>query len=140
MASFLFDIAKEIMLGDGATRIDLDADVIKVRAVNSTTDYTPVITETTMTPVTAYLSSTDPTITISTLTASNGIVDGTDLTPAWTALAQNSTDLINGLVIYKFVTNDAGSTPICHIDLTTSITPNGGDINITWNGSGIFSI
>ncbi len=138
MASFLYDVAKEILLGDGATRLDMDLDVIKVRAVADV--YTPVITSTSMTGVTAYVGSTDATVTISTLVGSNGVVDGTDLAPAYTALAVDGANNIDGLIIYKFVTDDAGSTPICHIDLTTSITPNGGDINITWNGSGIFSI
>ena len=40
-------------------------------------------------------------------------------------------------MIYKDTGNAATSPLIAYIDLTTPVTPNGGDINITWNASGI---
>lgn len=42
------------------------------------------------------------------------------------------------LVVYKFVTNDAGSTPLVYVD--TGGFPfdgNGGDVTVTWNAEGI---
>lgn len=41
-------------------------------------------------------------------------------------------------IVYKFVTDDAGSTPIAVIDLNPPRTPNGGDINVTVPASGAF--
>lgn len=44
---------------------------------------------------------------------------------------------IDRVAIFKFVTNDAGSTPIAIIDITP-ITPNGGDIAVTVSADGLF--
>jgi hypothetical protein len=61
---------------------------------------------------------------------SNGAADADDVT--FTAV---SGDSIETLVIYKFVTNDADSPLIAYIDTATGlpITPNGGDIIVTWD-------
>jgi hypothetical protein len=118
--------------------IDLDTDTIKVRAV-ADDDYTFSQAHTTMTPVTKYLSSTDATLTCD-ITTTKGTLDATDLSPAFSSLAQDGVKSIDALVIFQFVTDDAGSTPLVYIDLTTPIDPNGGDINITWNASGIASL
>lgn len=44
---------------------------------------------------------------------------------------------VDHFIVFKFVTNDAGSTPIAKVAMT-SITPNGGDINVTISSSGLF--
>lgn len=135
MASFLYAVAEKGFLD---ADIDLLVDTIKVRAVTDTT-YTPSEAHTAMSSVTAYAGTTDPTISTSKTTTA-GVFDAADISAAWSSVSQDSSNLINGLVIYKFVTDDAGSTPIAYIDLTTSFTPNGGDINLNFNASGIFSI
>jgi hypothetical protein len=84
-----------------------------------------------MSSVTKYSGSTDPTLASPTIT--DGVFDAADLSPAWTALAADGTKDIDALVIYKFVIDDAGSTPILYIDLGTAVRPNGGNINITWD-------
>ena len=134
MASILYNQARQDFL-DGA--IDMNTDVIRVRAV-ADEDYTASAAHTAMTSVTKYTGTTDATIDSPTITS--GVFDAADESPAYSSLAIDGAKDIDGLVIFKFVTDDAGSTPICYIDLTTSVTPNGGDINIAWNGSGIFSI
>lgn len=134
MASGLYTVAEKGFLD---ADIDLLVDTIKVRAV-SDTDYTVNFANTDMSTVTAYSGTTDPTLGTKTTTA--GVFDAADHSPAFSALSQDAAKTIDGLVIYKFVTNDAGSTPIAYIDLTTPLTPNGGDVNIAWNASGIFSI
>lgn len=53
----------------------------------------------------------------------------------WTAVGSGST--IGWVVFYKFVTDDAGSTPICAVDVTDTPT-NGGDIGFTPNADGVF--
>jgi hypothetical protein len=51
----------------------------------------------------------------------------TAATLTWTAVAGGST--VGTVDIFKFVTNDAGSTPIASIDVT-DLPTNGGDITL----------
>lgn len=134
MASSLYDGAKKNILD---ADIDMLVDTIKVRAV-ADAGYTFSAAHTAMTSVTKYVGTTDA--TLATKTTTGGTFDAADLAPAFSALSQDGANNIDALVIFKFVTDDAGSTPIGYIDLTTSLTPNGGDVNITWNASGIFAI
>jgi hypothetical protein len=55
--------------------------------------------------------------------------------PSWTAVVGGST--VGYVVVFKFVTNDAGSTPIACIDVTDTPT-NGGNINLTFDTTGAF--
>ena len=127
MASAMYNNARQAFM-DGL--IDLNTNTIKVRAV-ADEDYTYTATHTAMTSVTKYTGSTDYTLTSPTIV--DGVFDAADASPAFTALAVDGTKDIDGLVIFKFVTDDAGSTPILYIDLGTAVRPNGGDINITWD-------
>lgn len=99
--------------------INLSSDTIKIAAVS--TSYTFANSETSMTTAGGTRIGTDQTLGSKTIT--NGVFDAADAT--WTAVAGGST--IGGFVVYKFVTNDAGSTPILFIDTTDTAT-NGGDI------------
>jgi hypothetical protein len=119
--------------------IDLDTDTIRVRAV-ADDDYTFSQAHTSMSSVTKYTSSTDYTLTSVDISTTKGTMDAADATPAYSSLAQDGVKSIDALVVFHFVTDDAGSTPLIYIDLTTPVDPNGGDINITWNGSGIASL
>jgi len=76
---------------------------------------------------------------ILTKTIANGTFDGTDLT--YTAVTGNS---VEALVLYR---KNAGANTtwplICYIDTGVTglpVTPNGGNITITWNASGIFTL
>lgn len=69
----------------------------------------------------------------------NGVFDGADCT--FTAVSGNS---VEALVIYR---SNAGADTtwrlIAYIDTGVTglpVTPNGGDITITWNASGIFAL
>jgi hypothetical protein len=127
MASFMYTEAKEAIL-DGA--IDFNTDTIRVRAV-SDSDYTASAAHTAMTSVTKYSGSTD--VAVDTPTITDGIFDATDDPDAFPSLAIDGSKTVDALVVFKFVTDDAGSTPILYIDLAASVTPNGGDIGITWD-------
>ena len=127
MASAMYNNARQAFM-DGL--IDLNTNTIKVRAV-ADEDYTYTATHTAMSSVTKYTGSTDYTLTSPTIV--DGVFDAADASPAFTALAVDGTKDIDGLVIFKFVTDDAGSTPILYIDLGTAVRPNGGNINITWD-------
>ena len=80
---------------------------------------------------------TDQEITVTTLV--NGTVDGNDVT--FTAVSGVS---VEALVLYR---KNAGANTtwrlIAYIDTSVTglpVTPNGGDITITWNASGIFTL
>ena len=45
---------------------------------------------------------------------------------------------VDKIIVFKFVTNDAGSTPIAVVNLNPARTPNGGDINLTISADGLF--
>lgn len=76
---------------------------------------------------------------ITTKTQTNGTFDGTDLT--YTAVTGAS---VEALVLYR---KNAGANTtwplIAYIDTGVTglpVTPNGGNISITWNASGIFTL
>jgi hypothetical protein len=76
---------------------------------------------------------------ITTVTLTNGVVDGDNVT--FSAVTGNSAE---ALVIYR---KNAGANTtwrlVAYIDTSVTglpVTPNSGDISITWNASGIFSL
>lgn len=80
---------------------------------------------------------TDQEITTKTIT--NGTFDGADVT--FTSVTGNS---VEALVLYR---KNAGANTtwrlVAYIDTGVTglpVTPNGGDISITWNASGIFTL
>lgn len=134
MASFITNRgARDLSVATGGTQIAWAADTIKARLVASSATVNK--DDTSLTPYTAI--GTDQTLGSKTFTedtANDRIVyDAAD--PTWTAVAGGST--VGWVVIFKFVANDAGSTPICVIDVTDTAT-NGGDITITFDANGIF--
>lgn len=76
--------------------------------------------------------------TIGTKTFTNGVFDGANVT--FTAVTGNS---VEALIIYIDTGSAATSPLVAYIDTSVTglpVTPNGGDITITWNGSGIFAL
>jgi len=76
--------------------------------------------------------------TIGSKTFTNGVFDGADVT--YTAVTGNS---VEALIIY-IDTGTAGTSPlVAYIDTGVTnlpVTPNGGNISIVWNASGIFAL
>lgn len=139
MTSAGFDIWKKGALGSG-TLVDLDTDTIKLRLINVATDYPTLnLAATSMTGITKYGSSTDQTLGTPTITATVagtttfGTVAFDAVDAVFTAVAVDTAKTVAGLVVYKFVSNDAGSTPILWIDGFTAVTPNGGDITVQFD-------
>lgn len=133
MTSALFDVFKQDGFGSG-TRIDLDSDTIKVGLLNIATDYaSPDFTVTSMTGITRYAGTTDQTLGSLTIVTTSHVVAFSAANPTFTAVSPSTTKTVGGFIIYKFVTNDAGSTPIAYIDGFTAILPNTGDITITFD-------
>lgn len=76
--------------------------------------------------------------TIGTKTYTNGVLDGADVT--YPAVTGNSAEAI---VLYLDTGVAGTSRLVAYIDTGVTglpVTPNGGDINITWNASGIFAL
>ena len=68
-------------------------------------------------------------------TDDEGVVDDTsDYT--WSSLGADSA--ATGFLIYKHLTNDAASTPICWLDGV--FTSNGGDVTVQFNAEGILNL
>lgn len=76
--------------------------------------------------------------TLGTKTYTNGVFDAADVT--YTAVSGSSAEAI---VLY-IDTGVAGTSPlVAYIDTGVTglpVTPNGGDISVTWGSSGIFSL
>jgi hypothetical protein len=58
---------------------------------------------------------------------------------SWTALG-NGTRQMQGAGIHEFITNDAGSFPLCWIEFSGNINPGGSNFTIQWNAEGIVQI
>lgn len=138
MANALYPLTKQAWLA-GTAGYDLD---------NDTTDdgpYVALVDTGTYTYSTAHdfyndLSGVVGTPQrISTPTVATGLFDGDNVT--FSAVTGNS---VEALVIYRHNAGANSTWPlVAYIDTSVSglpVTPNGGDITITWNASGIFQL
>lgn len=131
MASALYPIGKKAILD---ADVDLLVDTIKVAlldtgtvAYNAAHDF--------YNDVSAGVVGTPQ--TLGTKSTTGGVFDAADVT--FTAVTGAT---VEALVIYKDTGNVATSQLIAFIDTATGLpaSPNGGDITIAWNASGIFAI
>lgn len=138
MANALYVAFRNGVLGSHATRVDLDADTIKVALIDHGTDTPNVTTDDFYNDISAglvgSLSSALTSKTIGTVAA--GVFDADNVT--FTAVSGNSVESVN---ILKDTGTAATSDLIAYFDTGTGlpVTPNGGDITVTWNASGIFT-
>lgn len=133
MANGLFDAGRNAFLnGD----IDWANDTIKVTLIDTDDWAATLSTDDNYDDVTAAAR-------VATATLANTSDDG-----AGTADADNVTfssvsgDECEALVIWKDTGVESTSTLIAYFDSVTGlpVTPNGGDITVTWNASGIFTL
>jgi hypothetical protein len=124
VASFVYNAGADGLTSGGA--ITYASDTIKARLVASSV--TPNKDDTSMTGYTVI--GTDQTLGSKTKTkdTTNDREVFSAATLTWTAVAGGST--VGWVVFFKFVTNDAGSTPIAVIDVNDTAT-NGGDLTLT---------
>ena len=134
MANALYPKWKEQLL-QFTTNNNLSAGTVRVALVD-TGAYTYNAADQFYSSVTAAAVGT-PQI-IGSKTFVNGVFDGADVT--FTAVTGNS---VEALVLYVD-TGTAGTSPlVAYIDTSVTglpVTPNGGNIAITWNASGIFQL
>jgi hypothetical protein len=133
MANALYPKWKEQLL-QFTTNNNLSAGTVKVALV--TAGYTYASTDQFYSSVSASVVGTPQ--TIGTKTFTNGTFSGGNVTFSAVTGAQ-----VTKLVIY-IDTGTAGTSPlVAYIDTSVTnlpVTPNGGDITITWNASGIFTL
>ena len=134
MANALYQKWKEQLLQFTANN-NLSAGTVKVALVD-TGVYTYNATDQFWTAVSSASIGTPQTIGSKTFT--NGVFDGADVT--FTTVVGNS---VEALVLWIDTGTPATSPLVAYIDTSVTglpVTPNGGDITITWNASGIFAL
>lgn len=134
MANALYPLWKEQLL-QFTTNNNLSAGTVKVALIDTGT-YTYSSAHQFFSSASAASIGTPQTIGSKTFT--NGVFDGADVT--FTAVTGNS---VEALIVY-IDTGVAGTSPlVAYIDTSVTglpVTPNGGNIAITWNASGIFAL
>jgi len=134
MANAIYPKYKEAILG-GGTNTDLLTGTIKVALVD-TGVYTYSAADQFLTSLTGVVGTAQ---TIgATKSVTNGLFDGGDVT--YTSVTGNS---VEALVIYVDTGTAGTSRLVAYIDTSVTglpVTPNGGNITITWNASGIFQL
>lgn len=133
MANALYDNGKEAILNGS---VDLDTDNIKAVLVD-TADYTVNLSTDDFLDDIAVGGRVATSANL-TVTVTNGTVDAADFT--FTSVTGDQSEAI---VIYKDTGSAATSNLIAYYDTFSSgmpVTPNGGDIDVTVNASGLFSI
>ena len=143
MANAIYTAFLNGILGSHATRVDLDADTIKLALVdNAGADGAPV-------PATDDFWDDQDGSLVGSLSAGLGsktigvldigVFDAADFAPAFTAVSGAT---VESLVMLKDTGTPATSDLICFWDTATGLplTPNGGDVNVTFNGSGIIKV
>jgi hypothetical protein len=134
MANAIYPKYKEVILG-AATNTDLLSGTVKVALVDTGT-YTYNAADQFLTSLTGVVGTAQ---TIgATKTVTNGVFDGADVT--YTAVTGNS---VEALVIYVDTGTAATSPLVAYIDTGVTglpVSPNGGNITITWSVSGIFAL
>jgi hypothetical protein len=133
MANAIYPKFKEALL-DGLTNIDINDGTVKVALVDTGT-YTYNAAHDFYDDVTGVVGTPQ---TIANTTVTNGLFDGDDVT--FTAVAGAT---VEALIIYIDTGSAATSRLVAYIDTGVTnlpVTPNGGNIGITWNASGIFQL
>lgn len=129
MANALYNAGRQgFLAGD----IDWDANNIKVQLRNATT----------LNQANVNLSDLNGTaVATSGNLTSKGVTNGT-ATAANVTFTGVSGSQATAMVVYKDTGTASTSTLIAFIDSATNfpVTPNGGDIIISWNASGIFTL
>ncbi|HEX5016499.1 MAG TPA: hypothetical protein VFX15_02810 [Actinomycetes bacterium] len=137
MANAVYVPFRNGVLGSHTTRVDLDADNIKAVLTDHGADTPNVTTDDFLNDISAGTIATSANFTGKTIgTVAAGVFDADNIT--FTAVSGASVESVN---IYKDSGTAATSDLIAYFDTGTGlpVTPNGGDITVTWNASGIFT-
>jgi hypothetical protein len=139
MANAIYPKWKEALLADSATAPLTGSGTTGLYcALVDTGTYTYNATHQFYSPNLVGIAGTDQEVT--SVTTTSGVVDGNNVT--FTAVVAGPT--IEALVLYR---RNAGANTtwqlVAYLDTSVTglpVTPNGGDITVTWNASGIFAL
>lgn len=134
MANAIYPKYKEALLG-GDANIALDSGTVKAALVDLA-DYTYSAAHDFYDDVSAAVVGTPQEITSKSIT--NGLFDGDNVT-----FSSVSGDESEAIVIFIDTGTPGTSRLVAFLDTGVTglpVTPNGGDILITWSGSGIFQL
>ncbi len=133
MANAIYPKYKEALL-DGSANIDLNDGTVKVALVDTGT-YTYNAAHDFYNDVSGVVGTPQ---TIANTTVASGVFDGDNVT--FTTVTGNT---VEALIIYIDTGDTSTSRLVAYIDSSVTglpVTPNGGDITISWNASGIFAL
>jgi hypothetical protein len=133
MANAIYPLYKQALL-DGSANTDINDLTVKVALVD-TGVYTYSAAHEFLTSLTGGVGTAQ---TIAATTVANGLFDGDNVT--YSGVTGNS---VEALVIYIDTGTAGTSRLVAYIDSGVTglpVTPNGGDITVTWSVSGIFQL
>lgn len=133
MANAIYPLYKQALL-DASANVDINDGTVKVALIDTGT-YTYNAAHEFYSSVSGVVGTPQ---TINNTTVTNGLFDGDNVT--YTAVTGNS---VEALLIYIDTGSAATSRLVAWLDTSVTglpVTPNGGDITITWNASGIFQL
>lgn len=133
MANAIYPLYKQALL-DASANVDINDGTVKVALIDTAT-YPYNSAHEFFSSVSGVVGTPQ---TIANTTVTNGLFDGDNVT--YTAVTGNSAE---ALLIYIDTGTAATSRLVAWIDTSVTglpVTPNGGDISITWNASGIFQL
>jgi hypothetical protein len=136
MANAIYPKYKEAILS-GGTNTDLVAGTVKVILIDAA-DYTYDAAHDFLNDVAGAAR-----VATGTIGATKTVTDGTFKTTTTTTFSGVSGDQSEALIIYIDTGVESTSRLVAYIDTGVTglpVTPNSGDITITWNASGIFTI
>lgn len=134
MSNAIYPKFKEALL-DGSSNIDLNDGTVKVILVD-TADYTYSAAHDFLDDVAA--GARVATATLANTTVTNGLFDADDAT--FTSVTGDTSE---ALIIYIDTGSESTSRLVAYIDTGVTglpVTPNGGNIALAWNASGIFQL
>lgn len=133
MANAIYPLYKQALL-DASANVDLNDGTVKVALIDTGT-YTYNAAHDFYNDVSGIVGTPQ---VIANTTVTNGVFDGDDVT--FTAVTGNT---VEALIIYIDTGDAATSRLVAYIDTGVTglpVTPNFGDITVTWNASGIFAL
>lgn len=134
MANAIYPKYKESIISGGAN-VNLSSGTVKVALVDTGT-YTYSASDQYYSSVSSAVVGTPA--TLASKTVASGTFDAADIT-----FSSVSGSSVEALVIYVDSGSAATSPLVAYIDTSVSglpVTPNGADISVTWNASGIFTL
>jgi hypothetical protein len=133
MANAIYPLYKQALL-DASANVDLNDGTVKVALIDTGT-YTYSASHDFYNDVSGVVGTPQE---ITNTTVANGVFDGDNVT--FSAVTGNT---VEALLIYIDTGDAATSRLVAYIDTGVTglpVTPNGGDITISWNASGIFAL